>query len=141
MTQQYQSDRINASSTLITSDSQGQTMKSFNVSDYDKLFLFSTAIKSILNVDIVLNLSNDHDNTIELERIVVPSLMRNKGIGTKTMESLVFFTRAEGYSVELIPIGIGNNNDAATESRLRDFYSRFGFLDTHAGTMRLESKT
>lgn len=113
----------------------------FQVSDYEKVALFSAAIRTSLNVDIVLHVSIDSPKTIELERIVVPSAHRNKGIGTKVMCELVSFAKAEGYGIELVPAGIGDNDNVATCVRLRDFYSRFGFVDSGMGSMRLEARS
>jgi GNAT superfamily N-acetyltransferase len=62
-------------------------------------------------------------NGLTLSRIVVPEGQRNQGVGTAIMEELTTLADSAGLPVALSP----SSDFGGSVSRLKDFYSRFGF--------------
>jgi GNAT superfamily N-acetyltransferase len=75
-----------------------------------------------LNVDAFYN---PKSNQVSLSRLVVPKESRGQGIGTQAMQDLVNFADEQNALMSLSP---STDFGATSVNRLKDFYSRFGFV-------------
>jgi GNAT superfamily N-acetyltransferase len=62
---------------------------------------------------------------IDLSRIVVPTELRNKGIGSNVMNDLIQYADETGKQIRLSP----SSDFGGSPSRLRKFYKEFGFVE------------
>ena len=74
---------------------------------------------------LVLTLTLSHNLYLEIASIVVPKAKRNRGIGTKVMQSICTYADENGLIVGLTP---STDFGATSIERLRKFYGRFGFI-------------
>lgn len=65
-----------------------------------------------------------HPEYLKLNSIKVPKERRGEGLGTEFMEDLVRYADQYGLAIFLTP---STDLGASSVSRLRSFYSRFGF--------------
>ena len=92
-----------------------------------------------------LIIQNDKFKTLYLTEFIVPTNLRNSGIGTDFMNELCKIVDEIGYKITLTPSSAYGGN----LHKLIDFYSRFGFVRnsgknrdfTHRQTMYRDSKT
>ncbi len=68
---------------------------------------------------------SERNNSIQLNKIIVPENSRNSGVGTKAMSKLVDFADANGKMITLTP----SSDFGGNKNRLVDFYKRFGFVE------------
>lgn len=68
---------------------------------------------------------NPNKNSVSLSRLVVPKESRGQGIGSKAMQDLINFADEKQALMELSP---STDFGASSVNRLKDFYSRFGFV-------------
>jgi len=75
-------------------------------------------------------LSNlEERNAIELSQIIVDKDKQKQGSGTGAMKELVNFADQHGKIIVLDPALIDKRHGTTSQSRLRKFYSRFGFIN------------
>ena len=92
-----------------------------------------------------LIIQNDKFKTLYLTEFIVPTNLRNSGIGTDFMNELCKIADEIGYKITLTPSSAYGGN----LHKLIDFYSRFGFVRnsgknrdfTHRQTMYRDPKT
>ena len=92
-----------------------------------------------------LIIQNDKFKTLYLTEFIVPTNLRNSGIGTDFMNELCKIADEIGYKITLTPSSAYGGN----LHKLIDFYSRFGFVRnsgknrdfTHRQTMYRNPKT
>ena len=92
-----------------------------------------------------LIIQNDKFKTLYLTEFIVPTNLRNSGIGTDFMNELCKIVDEIGYKITLTPSSAYGGN----LHKLIDFYSRFGFVRnsgknrdfTHRQTMYRDPKT
>lgn len=78
-----------------------------------------------------VNIDISWHGAIILEKIIVATAERNQGIGTEVMNYICEFADNQKVSIVLTPDGtFGGDVD-----RLREFYSRFNFMDRDDRTM------
>lgn len=68
---------------------------------------------------------SERNNSIQLNKIIVPENSRNTGIGTDAMNKLVDFADSNGKMLTLTP----SSDFGGNKNRLIDFYKRFGFVE------------
>ena len=73
----------------------------------------------------VRNSVSENGNRVMLSQVVVPKELRNQGIGTKYMQDLIDYADSVGKRVELSPSADFGGN----KNKLKEFYSRFGFVE------------
>ena len=66
------------------------------------------------------------NNTIELNRIVIPKELRKQGIGSQFMKALIQFASINKSLIILTP---SDSFGATSVARLKKFYKRFGFVE------------
>lgn len=76
-----------------------------------------------LHPDIKFSISGDE--TIVLDKVIVPDSKRGSGQGTKFMEDFLSLVDKEGKQAALTPTSDFGGN----KTRLKKFYKRFGFVD------------
>lgn len=69
---------------------------------------------------------NPKDGSLTLNKLIVPKDKRSSGMGTQFMEDLVDFADRQRVRATLTP---DTAFGGSSESRLRAFYRRFGFVD------------
>ena len=74
--------------------------------------------------DVKLNIQGNPDRGYTVSRIVVPPEARSTGIGTQIMQEIADVADSQGARVALSP----SADFGGSVGRLRDFYSRFGFV-------------
>lgn len=98
-------------------------VKSGHIAPQEKLAELIQNLESQgLNVDAFYN---PKSNQVSLSRIVVPKESRGQGIGTKAMQDLIDFADEQNALMSLSP---STDFGATSINRLKDFYSRFGFV-------------
>ena len=73
----------------------------------------------------VRNSVSENGNRVMLSQVVVPKELRNQGIGSKYMQDLIDYADSVGKRVELSPSADFGGN----KNKLKEFYSRFGFVE------------
>jgi len=68
-------------------------------------------------------------NAIELHSIIVNKEEQGSGTGSKVMQELIAYADANGKIVVLDPDLLDKQHGTTSQSRLRKFYKRFGFID------------
>lgn len=68
-------------------------------------------------------------NAIELHSIIVNKEEQGSGTGSKVMQELIAYADANGKIVVLDPGLLDKQHGTTSQSRLRKFYKRFGFID------------
>lgn len=71
----------------------------------------------------------EYDDKIVLDLIVVPSNMRDRGIGTQVMNDLIAYADQVGKRIELSPGQKGDLNAVTSRKKLINWYKRFGFIE------------
>ena len=66
------------------------------------------------------------NNTIELNRFVIPKELRKQGIGSQFMKALIQFASINKSLITLTP---SDSFGATSILRLKKFYKRFGFVE------------
>ena len=66
------------------------------------------------------------NNTIELNRFVIPKELRKQGIGSQFMKALIQFASINKSLIILTP---SDSFGATSVARLKKFYKRFGFVE------------
>jgi GNAT superfamily N-acetyltransferase len=86
----------------------------------------SDLIKDIESRGITLDAyASPEKNNITLSRLLVPENMRGMGLGSSAMSDIVNLADQEGATISLSP---STDFGATSINRLKDFYSRFGFV-------------
>lgn len=67
----------------------------------------------------------EKDNTIELTKIIVPAKWREKGLGTKVVQSIIEQADKSRKTITLTP----SNDFGGTKARLVKFYKSLGFVE------------
>ena len=73
----------------------------------------------------VRNSVSENGNRVMLSQVIVPKELRNQGIGSKYMRELIDYADSVGKRVELSPSADFGGN----KNKLKEFYSRFGFVE------------
>ena len=68
-------------------------------------------------------------NAIELHSIIVNKEEQGSGTGSKVMQEIIAYADANGKIVVLDPGLLDKQHGTTSQSRLRKFYKRFGFID------------
>jgi GNAT superfamily N-acetyltransferase len=68
-------------------------------------------------------------NAIELHSIIVNKEEQGAGTGSKVMQEIIAYADANGKIVVLDPGLLDKQHGTTSQSRLRKFYKRFGFID------------
>jgi len=68
-------------------------------------------------------------NAIELHSIIVNKEEQGQGTGSKVMQEIIAYADANDKIVVLDPGLLDNQHGTTSQSRLRKFYKRFGFID------------
>lgn len=92
--------------------------------------ILTESIESIENIWDGLGIQHsmfEKGDTIFLNRIVVPKLERNAGIGTKAMQALISYADQTNKRIALTP----SSDFGGSKSRLENFYKGFGFVPNH----------
>lgn len=71
------------------------------------------------------------NNAIILEKIIVATPVRNRGIGSQVVKYICEFADINKVSIILSP----DSTFGGDIDRLREFYARFGFVDRDRRTM------
>jgi len=74
---------------------------------------------------------------LTLSRIEVPKELRDSGIGTKVMEDIINYADNNGKRIVLTP---SKDFGATSVGRLKDFYSRFGFVENKGKSKDFSTK-
>lgn len=67
----------------------------------------------------------DNGNYLELGKIIIPKDRRKDGIGSQVMQKIVDHADSVGKDIRLTP---STDFGATSTSRLKKFYSKFGFV-------------
>ncbi len=67
----------------------------------------------------------DNGDCLELGKIIIPKENRKDGIGSKVMQKVIDYADSVGKDIRLTP---STDFGATSTSRLKRFYSNFGFV-------------
>ena len=85
---------------------------------------FQSYIREKYSVNLGL-IEDKANNSIEVQKIIVPDDGRNSGTGTKAMGEIIAYADANNKTVTLTP----SSDFGGNKKRLTEFYQRFGFVE------------
>jgi predicted GNAT family acetyltransferase len=88
----------------------------------------SDKIKSQKGVK-TLSLYEDRKGNIKLNSIIIDKEARGEGVGSDVMEQIISYADKEGKQVQLTPALKDDYQGTTSQSRLKKFYKRFGFVE------------
>ncbi|MGB4792040.1 MAG: hypothetical protein WBP35_01840, partial [Lactococcus chungangensis] len=85
---------------------------------------FQSHIKEKYSINLGL-IEDKSNNSIEIQKIIVPDDDRNSGTGTKAMSEIIAYADANNKTITLTP----SSDFGGNKKRLTEFYKRFGFIE------------
>jgi len=76
-----------------------------------------------------LSLYEDRKGNIKLNSIIIDKEARGQGVGSDVMEQIISYADKEGKQVQLTPALKDDYQGTTSQSRLKKFYKRFGFVE------------
>lgn len=90
---------------------------------------FAQALEQKYNLKNLWISDMSNRNAIELSNIVVSRENQKQGVGSAVMQEIVDFAERHGRIIVLDPALKDKKHGTTSQSRLRQFYKRFGFID------------